>query len=156
MFYRTGDSLSGNEINTYKADGDDGAAEIPDPVEAFCKAVTANRFGTTPEGAPLKKRWADNDSFVLAIQKAARMRKEGTVMKLFDAAGNLLARKRGRGMSKRQVLDVLQNHFEKSAARNVRSGNRASFSTSDHLRKCFTKAEMGDSDDNYTPRFAPY
>ena len=51
------------------------------------------RFGTTPEGAPLKKRWADNDPFALAIQKAARMRKEGRVMKLFDAVGNLLAEK---------------------------------------------------------------
>ena len=47
-----GDSLSGNEINTYKADRDDGAAEIPCPVEAFCKKVTANRFGTTPAESP--------------------------------------------------------------------------------------------------------
>ncbi|HXP71764.1 MAG TPA: hypothetical protein VOA88_20985 [Candidatus Dormibacteraeota bacterium] len=51
-------------------------------------------------------------------------------------------------MSKaRHVFDVLQNHFEKSAERHIRNGNRAK-AASDHLRKCFTKAEMGDSDDN--------
>jgi hypothetical protein len=85
--------LSGNEVNTYKVDGDDGAAEIPDPVENFCKAVTANRFNTTPEGAPLRKRWENNDPFVQAISKARRMRKDGKVMKLFDANGVLLAEK---------------------------------------------------------------
>jgi|SRR5580704_15087719 hypothetical protein len=51
-------------------------------------------------------------------------------------------------MSKsKHVFDVLQNHFEKSAARHVRNGNRAK-AASDHFRKCFTKAEMGDGDDN--------
>lgn len=40
--------LSGNETQAYKVDGDDGAAEIPDPVESFCNAVAQNRFGSTP------------------------------------------------------------------------------------------------------------
>lgn len=84
--------LTGNELDTHKVN-DSGESQVFDPVESFCKAVTANRFGTTPEGAPLKKRWADNDPFVQAIQKAARMRKDGRVMKLYDAAGNLLTEK---------------------------------------------------------------
>jgi hypothetical protein len=51
-------------------------------------------------------------------------------------------------MSKgKQVVDVLQSHFEKSAERNLRFGKRAKVA-SDHLRKCFAKAEMGDGDDN--------
>jgi hypothetical protein len=90
-----------------KAFIDDGESAVQDPVGEFLRkcdenqALTAEtrsiderfqkRFGT--DGARLKKRWADNDPFALAIQKAARMRKEGKVMKLFDAAGNLLAEK---------------------------------------------------------------
>jgi hypothetical protein len=45
----------------------------------------------------------------------------------------------------RHVFDVLQNHFEKSAERHIRFGKRAKVA-SDHLRKCFAKAEMGDED----------
>jgi hypothetical protein len=53
-------------------------------------------------------------------------------------------------MSKgRHVFDVLRNHFEKSAARHVRFGNRAK-AASDHLRKCFTKAEMDEDDNPYS------
>ncbi len=86
-------SLDGNEVRKIVG-GDTGESQVFDPVESFCRKVSENRFGTTPEGGgPLKKRWADNDPFALAIQKAARMRKEGRVMKLFDAVGNLLAEK---------------------------------------------------------------
>ena len=53
-------------------------------------------------------------------------------------------------MSKgRHVFDVLQNHFEKSAARHIRFGKRAK-AASDHLRKCFTKAEMDEDDTPYS------
>jgi hypothetical protein len=84
--------LSGNEVDTFKVDGT-GESQVFDPCEALWKANAANRLGTTPVGAPLQKRWADNDPFVQAISKASRMRKDGKVMKLFDAAGNLLAEK---------------------------------------------------------------
>ncbi len=53
-------------------------------------------------------------------------------------------------MSKgRHVFDVLQNHFEKSAARHIRFGKRAK-AASDHLRKCLTKAEMDEDDNPYS------
>ena len=49
----------------------------------------------------------------------------------------------------KHVFDVLQDHFEKSAARHIRNGNRVK-AASDHLRKCFTKADMGDDDNPYS------
>ncbi|HXP71763.1 MAG TPA: hypothetical protein VOA88_20980 [Candidatus Dormibacteraeota bacterium] len=84
--------LSGNEVDTHKVN-DSGESQVFDPCEALWKATAANRLNTTPEGAKLEKRWADNDPFALAIQKATRMRKDGNVMKLYDAAGNLLVEK---------------------------------------------------------------
>jgi hypothetical protein len=43
-----GDSLSGNEIHAYKADGDDGASEVFCPVSDFCRKLSENRLNTTP------------------------------------------------------------------------------------------------------------
>jgi hypothetical protein len=90
--HNEGDSLTGNEVDTYKVN-DTGESQVFDPCEALWKATAANRLGTTPEGSKLEKRWKDNDPFVAAIQKAARMRKDGNTMRLYDAAGNLLAEK---------------------------------------------------------------
>jgi hypothetical protein len=107
--------LDGDECQKYFNGDEPTGAEIKDPVSEFFAAASLNRFeanpshvsaeararderfskrfNTTPEGRPLAKRWADNDPFALAIQKAARMRKEGRMMKLFDANGVLLAEK---------------------------------------------------------------
>jgi hypothetical protein len=92
FLFEVGEGLTGDEAETWKLDGDSGASWVADPVGSLLEKFAADRF-TPPEGRPLRKRWADTDAFALAIQKSSRMYKEGNVMKLFEAAGNLLAEK---------------------------------------------------------------
>jgi YD repeat-containing protein len=77
-----GDSLSGNEVHTHRND-DDGAAEIPDPVENFCKAVRANRFN---EAKPIPGRLLEKR----AGSVAHRVEQLGNWRLEYDASNRLI------------------------------------------------------------------
>lgn len=65
-----GGSLSGNEVHRYKADGDDGAAEIPDPTAILFAKYASDRFEKST-GTPFDATW--NEPMGAAVEKTYRV-----------------------------------------------------------------------------------